>query len=111
MSDSPGGQGPTVPAAEKVTRVAALASALGSAEPKTLSQLSAELHISEKDLPELLEKVQRGLKARGERLHTVAPYCLECGFEFEQRQRSRRPSRCPMCKSERICPARFSVRS
>ncbi len=74
----------------------------------TLKDLSRALRRSEKELPELLSSLERSLQ-RGEQLATVPACCLGCGFEFQERTRFSRPSRCPRCKSERITPARFSL--
>jgi transcriptional regulator len=93
----------------RVTLPKALQAALTSAEPKPLKQLSAELGVSEKALPEALDKLSRSLRATGERLHRIAPVCLECGFDFPERSRTNKPSRCPRCRSERIVPARFWI--
>ena len=93
----------------RLTLPQALQATLACAEPKTLKELSAELGVSEKVLPEAIEKLSRSLRRTEQRLRQIQPKCLECGFEFRERERFTRPSRCPSCKSERITPARFWI--
>jgi predicted Zn-ribbon and HTH transcriptional regulator len=87
----------------------ALRARLTNAEPQTLKQLSTELGVREKALPDALDKLSRSLLHTDQRLHRHVPACLECGFEFSERSRSSKPSRCPRCRSERITPARFWI--
>lgn len=84
-----------------------LTEALRSGEWLTSKELSQRAQLSEKELPQVLEKVQRSL--RGESMERESPRCLACGFQFDERQRFRRPSRCPECKSERITPVRLRL--
>jgi predicted Zn-ribbon and HTH transcriptional regulator len=37
------------------------------------------------------------------------PRCRQCGFEFSDRDRLSRPSRCPECREERISAPRFHI--
>jgi predicted Zn-ribbon and HTH transcriptional regulator len=87
----------------------ALREALRGAEPKGLDELSRELGVSEKELPDALEKLSRSLKHAGEKLCQTPPRCVACNFEFEARSRARRPSRCPRCSSERLTKPRFRI--
>lgn len=87
----------------------ALREALRSPDPKGTGELSRELGVSEKELPDALEKLRRTLSHSGEALHQTAPRCVGCGFEFEARTRARRPSRCPRCSSERLTKPRFWI--
>ena len=93
----------------RLTLPQALQAALACAEPKALKELSAELGVSEKVLPEAIEKLNRSLRRTEKRLRQIQPKCLGCGFEFRERERFTRPSRCPSCKSERITPARYWI--
>lgn len=76
--------------------------------PATARDLSQLVRISERDVLDHLEHLAESLKSD---LLVEPAECKACGFEFEGRTRMRKPSRCPECKSERITPARFSVRS
>ena len=80
-----------------------------SAGPKTARELSGELHVSEREVLRHVEHLDRTLKAEGTKLIVEPPTCLSCGFEFRKRERLNRPSRCPVCRSERLSSARFSV--
>lgn len=56
-----------------------------------------------------LEHVAASLKRRGYRLRMVPARCRACGYEFRDRKKLKRPSRCPNCRSERIEPPLFYV--
>jgi predicted Zn-ribbon and HTH transcriptional regulator len=99
---------PKPPRARAETDRQALRAALGHA-PISAKELSAVVGVSERDVAEHLEHLQRSLPAAGEKLVVEAPRCLGCGFEFSDRKRFGRPSRCPECRSERITPPKFSV--
>ena len=86
-----------------------LREALMGSEPKTAKDLSRELSISEKDVAAALEKLARSLERGPLELSVEPACCLACGFEFRDRSRASRPSRCPECRAERISPARFSI--
>ncbi len=75
----------------------------------TARELSQEASVPERDVAEHLRHLEHTLAQAGERLRTLSPHCIKCGFTFEERARHSRPSRCPRCKSERISPARFAV--
>lgn len=87
----------------------ALRRVLAGSAPRGLDELSRELGVSEKLLPDALEKVRRSLASSGARLCQEPPRCIECGFAFEARARTKRPSRCPRCSSERLSRPRFWI--
>jgi transcriptional regulator len=93
----------------RATLPQALRAALTGTTPKGLDELSRELGVSEKVLPDVMEKVARSLQRSEQRLHREPPRCVACGFEFEDRTRARRPSRCPRCSSERLTRPRFWI--
>ena len=93
----------------RLTLPRALRAALETPSAKDLKELSVELHVSEKLLPGVLEKLSRTLRHSGQKLRQQAACCLDCGFSFEDRARFSTPSRCPGCRSERIAPARFRI--
>jgi len=73
--------------------------------PRTARELSPLAGLAEKEIYGHLEHLQRshaGLKIE------VAS-CLKCGFRFEKRGRLNKPGHCPLCKSTRIDPPRFSL--
>jgi transcriptional regulator len=93
----------------QLTLPQALRAALEGATPKSLTELSAELSVSEKVLPDALDKLSRSLERSAQSLQREPPRCLACGFEFHDRARAKRPSRCPSCSSERLSKARFWI--
>ncbi len=78
--------------------------------PHTIRDLSIALGAKEKDLLDHLEHLARSLEHGGERLVIEPSRCLACGYEFEDRTRLAKPSRCPACKSTRISHPKFVVR-
>jgi predicted Zn-ribbon and HTH transcriptional regulator len=75
----------------------------------TSRDLSVRVGISEKDVAEHLEHLSRSLKPTGERLEIEQARCLACGFVFKDRARLSKPSRCPVCKRQRLALARYRV--
>ena len=85
-----------------------IAQALRAAE-LTAHEISQHASVQEREVAEHLRHLEHSLTHAGEQLHTSAPHCIKCSFEFTQRERHSRPSRCPRCKSERISPPRFKI--
>ncbi len=77
--------------------------------PVSARELSTEVGISEKDVPEHLQHLERSAKKDGERFVMQPAACLACGFSFSQRTRLSTPGRCPECASERIEPPQFKL--
>ncbi|HVJ16473.1 MAG TPA: transcriptional regulator [Polyangiaceae bacterium] len=77
--------------------------------PASIKELSALAGLREKEVLDHLEHLERSLKAEGKKLVVLPPRCLACGFVFRDRDRLKKPSRCPECKSERIEAARFGI--
>ncbi|HKO52916.1 MAG TPA: transcriptional regulator [Polyangiaceae bacterium] len=75
----------------------------------TAREISERASVQERDVAEHLKHLEYSLPHGGEELQTGPPHCIKCGFEFSQRERHSRPSRCPRCKSERISPPRFQI--
>jgi transcriptional regulator len=93
----------------RLTLPQALREALQTETPKGLDELSRELGVSEKVLPDALDKLRRSLARQREQLRQSPPRCIACGFEFEDRVRAKRPSRCARCGSERLTKPRFWI--
>ena len=81
-----------------------------STGPLTARDLSRAIGVSEREVLRHLEHLERTLKESGGKLTIEPPTCLECGFVFRKRERLNRPSRCPVCRNERLTSARFSVK-
>ncbi|HKK33326.1 MAG TPA: transcriptional regulator [Desulfomicrobiaceae bacterium] len=75
----------------------------------TARELSQEVHISEKQVAERLEKVRRTLRGKGRKLVVIPSECRKCGFVFAKRDRLTRPGKCPVCGGESISDPGFSV--
>jgi len=75
----------------------------------TAREISERASVQERDVAEHLRHLERSLIHSGERLQVSAPHCIKCGFEFRERERHSRPSRCPRCRSERISPPSFQI--
>jgi predicted Zn-ribbon and HTH transcriptional regulator len=93
----------------RLTLPQALREALRGPNPKGMDELSRELGVSEKELPDALEKLKKSLVHGGQALRQAPPRCIACGFEFDARTRARRPSRCPRCGSVRLTKPRFWI--
>jgi predicted Zn-ribbon and HTH transcriptional regulator len=77
--------------------------------PLTARELSARVGIGEKDVSGHLEHLARSLRHSSERLRVEPAQCLACGFTFAERTRLTKPSKCPVCRSQRMDPPRFVI--
>jgi transcriptional regulator len=77
-------------------------------EGQTLSakEISADVRVSEKDVYEHLEHIQ---KKKTVSLAVSPAECRKCGYKFTKRERLRKPGRCPECKGESIQEPLFSI--
>jgi predicted Zn-ribbon and HTH transcriptional regulator len=91
---------------------AALHQALRASNELGVRELSQAIGATERDVLMHLEHLERSLSHHGERLLVTPACCLACGFRFDERarmQKTKKPSRCPSCRSTRIAPPRFSI--
>ena len=72
--------------------------------------VSQSLGISEKTVYDHMPHIIQTLSAQGKKLKIDPASCVSCGFEFKDRKRPTKPSRCPKCKNERIDPPKFRVK-
>lgn len=77
--------------------------------PLTARELSARVGIGEKEVFGHLEHLARSLKHSGERLRVEPAQCLICAFVFKERTRLTKPSKCPVCRGQRLDPPRFVI--
>jgi hypothetical protein len=68
----------------------------------TIKDLSQLLRISEREVYQHLPHVAKSAAAQNKTLGMPSFACQSCGFEFKNRKKFTRPSRCPQCRSERI---------
>ena len=77
--------------------------------PLTARELSARVGISEKEVPGHLDHVARSLRHSSDRLRVEPAQCLVCAFVFKERTRLTKPSKCPVCRGQRVDPPRFVI--
>ena len=87
----------------------ALREALQAGEKLTARELSQQLRISERDVLDHLQHIERSLQRGSERLRIEPARCIACNFSFDERTRFAKPGRCPECKSTRIAPPHFEI--
>lgn len=74
------------------------------AESLSVSELSQLVGRSEKEITEQLTQIQQSKKLK------IAPAeCLNCGFVFEGRTRTKKPGKCPKCRQSRLSDPLFSM--
>ena len=80
-------------------------------ESQTLSakEISSDVMVSEKEVYEHLEHIQKTLNKRERHLTITPAECKKCGFVFRKRDRLKKPGKCPVCRSESISDPLFSI--
>jgi predicted Zn-ribbon and HTH transcriptional regulator len=79
--------------------------------PLTARELSARVHISEKEVIPHLEHLERSLRRSESRLAFDPAECLSCGYRFRGRRRLTRPSACPRCRAQHTAAPVFRLES
>lgn len=97
------------PKPRSLTHREALREALLQGEYRTARELSAELSLQEREVYEHLTHLERSLANGAQRLEVEPSRCLACGYAFEDRERLKKPGRCPACRATRIAPPRFRI--
>jgi len=79
---------------------------------RTLSarDISIDVGVSEKEVYEHLEHIQRTINKRERNFIVTPAVCKKCGFVFRKRDRLNKPGKCPVCRNEVIQEPFFSVR-
>ncbi len=72
--------------------------------------ISQSLGISEKAVYDHMPHIIQTLARQGIKVKIDPASCIACGFEFTDRKRPTKPSRCPRCKKERIDPPKFRIK-
>jgi predicted Zn-ribbon and HTH transcriptional regulator len=75
----------------------------------SFEELRRETQARVRDLDEDLAHLERSLRRGPRRLLVEAAHCIACGFAFRKRERFSTPGRCPVCREERIAPARLRI--
>jgi len=79
------------------------------AEPVTVRALSQAAGLSEREVLNHLQHLQKTLKAQNRRLLITPARCIDCHFVFQKRERLRRPGKCPVCRSTHLSEPNFSL--
>lgn len=74
------------------------------AGPVPIGVMSAEIGLSEKELQGHLESLRRQVS-----FSLTPARCAKCGFEFRNRTRTRKPGKCPKCRSTYITEPLYSL--
>ncbi|MBF0451580.1 MAG: transcriptional regulator [Candidatus Magnetomorum sp.] len=72
-------------------------------------ELSKAVGIREKEVYDHLPHIEKSAKNKKETFKVTPAHCMSCDYIFKNRQRMTRPSRCPVCKNQRVEPARFQI--
>lgn len=72
------------------------------ADVLSISELSQTVGLSEKAVVDQLSQIQRAKKLKMKPVE-----CLNCGFVFENRTRTRKPGKCPQCRQTRLTEPLF----
>ncbi len=80
-----------------------------STEPLAARDLSQAAGLSERDVLEHLQHLQKTLKTHQQRLVVTPATCLDCQFVFHKRTRLTRPGKCPVCRSTHLSEPLFSL--
>jgi transcriptional regulator len=73
-------------------------------------EISSTIGVSEKEVYDHLEHIQRSLHKGKHNLEVTHPVCRKCGFVFRKRDRLKKPGKCPVCRGESIEEPLFSIR-
>lgn len=80
-----------------------------AAGPHTAHELSALVHLPEREVVPHLEHLARSLPGAGAALEVDPARCLGCGYVFRDRRRLARPSACPRCRGQHLSPPVFGI--
>jgi len=102
-------KGPYIPADRKETIRHGMTAALkgGALSAK---DLSGALRVSEKEIYDHLNHIQKSVHESGGILAVTPAECRKCGFVFTKREKLKKPGRCPICKNESIEEPLFEIR-
>lgn len=78
-------------------------------EVMSAREISGEVHISEKEVINNLQYIQKTLSKEKSHLRIIPAECRKCGFVFKKRERFKKPGKCPVCRGELIKEPLFSI--
>lgn len=97
----------TAPAASETPRQAIRRLLVAGAH--TAHELSARVHLRERDVAPHLEHLARSLRHDDARLEVEPARCLGCGHAFRDRRKLSRPSACPRCRGQHLAAPSFRI--
>lgn len=77
--------------------------------PHTAYELSALVHLPEKEIAPHVEHLARSLRRSAEQLEVEPARCRDCGYTFRDRTRIARPSACPKCRGQHLAAPVFRI--
>ncbi|MEM0132073.1 MAG: transcriptional regulator [Saccharolobus sp.] len=81
-----------------------------SDEPLDAREIMKRLEIKkEKEVYEHIEHLAKSSKRKDYIIIVIPPKCKNCGYEFKS-EKLKKPTRCPICKSEKITSPKFLIR-
>jgi predicted Zn-ribbon and HTH transcriptional regulator len=94
---------------ERSTTIRQAITAALTGQELTALELSQRVGVPEREVASHLSHLERSLAHSRQKLELIPPSCIECNFVFHKRDKKTRPSRCAVCKSERLRPPRFRI--
>lgn len=76
----------------------------------SVREMSGEVHISEKEVLNNLQYIQKSLSKEKSHLRIIPAECRKCGFVFKKRERFKKPGKCPVCRGELIKEPLFLIK-
>ena len=73
----------------------------------TANSIAKIFDVELSEIIEDLEHIKKSIKPK--KLKQEPAYCKKCSFTFKERDKIRKPSKCPKCKSEWIQEALFYI--
>jgi len=73
-------------------------------------EVSGEVHVSEKEVLNNLQYIQKTLSKEKSHLRVIPAECKKCGFVFKKRGRFNKPGKCPVCRGEMIKEPLFLIK-
>ncbi len=77
--------------------------------PLSAHDISQRAGVSEKDVAEHLEHLQRSVRAKGGRLVIKPAECLGCGYVFRDRAKLKDPGTCPKCQGSHLAASTYRI--
>lgn len=75
----------------------------------TVREISQSIGIMEKDVYHHLSSIDKSVKHQHKKIDMEPHYCMNCGFQFKNRNTFKKPGKCPECRNGRIAPAVFQI--